>query len=100
MESAPEEYHVGQPVVYTIPKNSERLGSRAKDLPPPEHGETDTGYIGKYWSIDEVRGDGRLVLRTESGKTHVVQSDDPGLRIATAWERFWFRRHFPQPIVP
>ena len=100
MISTQEEHHVGQPVVFTMPKNSENPGPRAENLHPAEHGDSYSYEVEKYWVVDEVCGDGRLVLRTRTGKTHVVQSDDPHLRIATWWERFWYRGKFPQPVVP
>ena len=71
-----DEYYVGQPVVYRLDE------------------------LEKYWSVDEICGDGSLVLRTRKGKTHVAFSDDPQLRPATRWERFWHRKQFPQLIVP
>ena len=100
MISTLSDYYVGQPTVYCLPKNSTEPRPRTMNLHLAEHGDAHSYEIEKYWAVDEVLGDGRLVLRTRTGKTHVVLSDDPHLRIATWWEQFWYRGRFPQPMVP
>jgi hypothetical protein len=47
-------------------------------------------------SIQRYRADGRVILRTRRGKTHVMRADHPELRPATLWERLFKKRRFPQ----
>ena len=83
MISTREEYHVGQPVVYVSPKQSEPPFV----IPNAErNNKTQIDTVEKYRAIDQVRNDGRLALRSRTGKVYLVDSADGRLRPATAWE--------------
>jgi len=43
-----------------------------------------------------VEAEGRLLLRTRRGKTHVVEPNDPNLRHATFWDRVRYRKRFAE----
>ena len=62
------------------------------------HGEEYIYEVEKYWVVKEQRADGTLVTQTRQGKTHVIQSNDPQLRLATWWERLWHQDRFPQGV--
>jgi hypothetical protein len=44
--------------------------------------------------------DGKLLLKTRRGKTHVIAANDPNLRHATLWDRIRYRAHFHQLALP
>ena len=85
----------GDPVVYCKEKVSTRPGPRARDVHPAERGDDYSYRVDKFWTVVEIRNDGRLVLRTRRGKLHVLDADDPHLRPASLWERLRFRGRFP-----
>jgi len=89
-------YHPGDPVIYRVSKSSTRPGPRAQAIRPSRAGNDYRYVIEKFWIIDEIRSDGMLVLRTRRGKSHVVPPDAAALRRPNLWERWWYRRRFPQ----
>jgi hypothetical protein len=85
----------GDPVVYHMSKVSTDPGPRAHDVHPAEFGETYRYLVDKYWKVADVLTTGQVVLVTRRGKRHVVTADDPRLRPARWWERWLYRRRFP-----
>ena len=47
-------------------------------------------------SSSRVQDDGKLLLKTRRGKTHVVEPSDPNLRHATLWDRLRYRTRFAE----
>lgn len=90
-------FAIGDQVIYTRDKYSNRPGPRAKNVSPTPHGETYAYQVDKYWVVTAVEPDGSLVLRTRRGKEHTVNFSDPRLRRATWWERLLYSSRFPVP---
>ena len=85
----------GDYVIYRRLRHANRPSRRAKDIRPAVLGEYYSFEVEKYWIVDDVLPDGRLLLRTRRGKIHEVSSDDPQLRLASAWERWFLTSRFP-----
>lgn len=88
-------YHPGDLVIYRRTKHSQHPGPRAQSVSPAANGDEYTYVVDKFWMVDQVGDDGSLTIRTRRGKTHTVSPDDPSLRKANWWERFWHRDRFP-----
>ncbi len=95
-------FAIGDRVIYTRDKYSNRPGPRAKNVSPTPHGETYAYQVDKYWVVSEFRPDGSIVLKTRRGKNHVVAEGDPRLRKARWWERLIYAGRFPssEPTPP
>lgn len=91
-----QRYSKGDPVVFRVTKRSAHPGPRAEQIDPEPLGEDYQYQVDKYWTVAETRADGRVILRTRRGKTHVMRADHPELRPATLWERLFKKRRFPQ----
>lgn len=90
-------YQPGDRVVYLTTKHSVHPTPRAEKVQPEPHGEGYTYDVKKYWLVQEVNGDGNLVVVTRRGKTRVVAKNDPRLRNANWWERMFQSHRFPHP---
>jgi hypothetical protein len=88
-------FRKGDPVVYRKVKSSTHPGPRAHDIQPSGGGEDYVYVVDKFWIVTEVRDDGQLKLVTRTGKTHLVRSDDIGLRHASWRERLFSANRFP-----
>ena len=88
-------FKVGDAVIFQISKVSADPGPRARDVHPSEFGETYRYLVDKHWRVAEVFADGSLALVTRRGKRHIIEANDPRLRHARWWERWLFRRRFP-----
>jgi hypothetical protein len=53
--------------------------------------------VDHYLTVKESSKKGTLVLVTVSGKLHVTHNNNPNLRRAGWWERFFHRDRFPRP---
>ncbi|MCC6509235.1 MAG: hypothetical protein IT423_09020 [Pirellulaceae bacterium] len=91
-------FAIGDRVIYTRDKYSNRPGPRAKNVAPTPHGETYAYQVDKYWTVTELTPDGSVVLITRRGKTHVVPVSDPRLRKANWWERLFYSGRFPDAV--
>lgn len=90
----------GDPVIYTMPKQSTAPGPRAQNIVPAPRGDTYVYHVEKFWVVDEVRDDGKVLLRTRRGKSHLIDMNDPRLRRPRWWERLLYRHRFPSPQKP
>jgi hypothetical protein len=88
----------GDPVVYRMSKQSEHPGPRAENIMPSVHGETYAYTVDKYWRVREILPDGKLLLVTRRGKTHVCDATDFRLRKPGLLTRFLRRGRFPVPV--
>lgn len=93
-------FHPGDPVVYRATKHSAHPGPRAQEVTAEKCGEGYSYVVDKFWVVAETRPDGQVVLQTRRGKIHQLSADDPRLRPARWWERFWFRGRFPSLKIP
>ncbi len=87
-------------VVYTRDKYTSCPGPRAKNVVAAPNGESYQYQVDKFWIVSDIRPDGRLVLTTRTGKSHVVTADDPRLRKATLLERIFKSSQFPASAKP
>ena len=85
----------GTLAIYHKPKRSTHPGPRAEDVHPAPHGEDYSYHVDKFWVVDEVQANGKIVARTRRGKKRVLEPDDPSLRKAKWWERLLWGNRFP-----
>jgi hypothetical protein len=60
---------------------------------------TGDGYsysIDKFWLVENVLADGKLLLQTRGGKQHLIDENDPNLRFVTLWDQICYRARFRQ----
>ena len=88
-------FRVGDKVVFTRDKYTTKPGPRAKNVIATPHGETYEYQVDKFWIVAAMDGESKLVLQTRRGKRHTVSTDDPRLRKASLWERFFYASRFP-----
>jgi len=88
-------YHVGDYVVYAMPKRTSHPSPRAKGLEPEQRGEDYVYVVEKYWVVDAVQNDA-LVIRTRTGKHRRIDPNDPRLHKAHWWERLLHLNRFPK----
>jgi hypothetical protein len=86
----------GDWVVFRRVKHTTRPGPRARDVHATENGDSYDYIIDKFWIVTEVDADGKLMLQTRRGKTHLVDATDPKLRHASFWDRLRYRARFAQ----
>ncbi len=84
----------GDWAVYRKSKISSNPGVRAARVRATPKGESYNYLVDKYWVVERVLPDGRLVLVTPGGKRNKIHSDDPNLRRPSLWDRFFFRDRF------
>ena len=84
----------GDWVIYRKLKFSASPGPRAQEVSPSPHGEVYDYFVDKFWIVQAVLADGRLKLRTRTGKTHLIEPNDPCLHRARWWERWLYRSRF------
>ena len=86
----------GDRVVYCRMKHKSHPSRRARDVHPAANGDDYSYYIEKFWVVQQVCDDGRLLLQTPRGKTHLVSPDDPNLRHASWLDKIRHRSRFLQ----
>lgn len=84
----------GDWVVYRKSKISPHPGPRAQDVNPNTKGETYSYTVDKYWVVEQVLDDGRVVLKTRRGKSHTIPATDPNLRRAGLLDWLLHRNRF------
>jgi hypothetical protein len=85
----------GDFLVYSKFKVSPRPGPRARNIQASEKGEDYYYQVDKYWALENVLEDGRLVAVTRTGKHVYLKPEDQNLRKARLLERLMHRRRFP-----
>ena len=88
------QFQRGDRVVYRKTKHSLHPGPRAQDVFPAPGGDDYSYIVDKYWTVTDLTGD-RIVVVTRRGKTHVLDKNDPNLRHARFWERWFLGNRFP-----
>lgn len=89
-------YHTGDRIVYRKQKASTRPGPRAHDVYAAPFGETYSYVVDKFWRIQDLTDDGRIVATTRTHKIHYLNPNDPNLHKAGWLERLRYRSRFPQ----
>ena len=84
-------FRPGDLVVYRKTKHSTHPGPRAENIHPAPNGDNYSYTIDKFWLVQEVRADGRIVATTRRGKKNVVKADDPMLKRASLIHRILYR---------
>jgi hypothetical protein len=87
---------VGDVVVYRKLKVSAHPSPRAYDIHPAGQGDSYQYLIDKYWTIEQVLRDGRVVVITRTNKHHWLSPSDPNLRKAGLIIRLRYRKRFPE----
>ena len=90
------DFRPGDCVIYRKQKYSVHPGPHARGIDPAPCGDYYSYQVDKFWTVVAVQPDRKIVVRTRRGKQLTLQADDPALRRAAWWERFLFRRRFPQ----
>lgn len=90
------EFKPGDWVIYRVSKRSSNPGPRAQRIEPSRSGEGYSYQVDKYWIVQSVEPNARLIIRTRRGKTHELDQADPLLRHARWWEKLFLARRFPE----
>ena len=85
----------GDPLIYRKQKTSARPGPRALNVQAAEHGDDYSYDVDKFWVLDDVLDDGRLVAVTRTGKRVFLTAGDERLRRPGFFERLRYRGRFP-----
>jgi hypothetical protein len=94
-----QKFAVGAMIVFRKSKRGTAPSPRAINLRPAPHGD-DYGYeIEKYWRVTAVLPSGQLEVVTRRGKRHTVEANDPRLRPANFFERWFLASRFPPADV-
>jgi hypothetical protein len=91
-------YRTGDWVVYGERRFTTCPSRQAHDIDASENGDFYSYTIDKHWVVAEVRTDGKLLLRTKRGTSHVIDASDLKLRHATLWERIRYRNRFTEIV--
>ena len=86
----------GDCVVFRRRKHTTRPGRRAQDVEATAHGDLYSYFVEKPWIVASVQDDGKLLVKTRRGKTHLVDPNDPNLRHASLWDRLRYRTRFAE----
>ncbi len=87
----------GVPIVYQMAETSSRPpGPGASNLRPAKRGDLYYCLIKKYWRVEQVLQDGRIVAVTPLMEHHLLRRDDPNLRRASLLERLRHGARFPR----
>ncbi|WP_153555776.1 hypothetical protein [Roseimaritima sediminicola] len=89
-------FRPGDWVVYRKTKRSPAPGPRARQVTASPKGDNYGYVVDKYWVVQDVSPEGTVRLLTRRGKQHELASDDPALRKAGPWVRFWQRERYQQ----
>lgn len=88
--------HAGDRIVYRKQKVSTHPSPHAYDVHPASQGDTYIYFIDKFWTVEKVLRDGRLLVTTRTHKHHYLSPDDPNLQKASWFERLRYWRRFPR----
>ena len=91
-----QSFQSGDCVVYCKMKHTTHPGRRAREVRASAKGDHYTYFVDKFWIVRQVLDNGRLLLETRRGKTHVLNQSDPNLRRATLWDRIRHRERISQ----
>jgi hypothetical protein len=87
---------IGDVVVYRKQKVSAHPSPSAYDVQSCGEGDTYQYFVDKYWTVENVLRDGRIVVTTRTHKHHYLHPDDPNLRKAGLVVRLRRWRRFPR----
>ncbi|MEI9894216.1 MAG: hypothetical protein WDN28_10115 [Chthoniobacter sp.] len=87
---------VGDPIVYRKQKVSTHPTPRAYEVHPAGQGDTYSYFVDKFWTVENVLNDGRILVTTRTRKQHCLRADDPNLRKAGLAARLLHGKRFPR----
>ncbi len=90
------QFKPGDSVVYRKSKQTTHPGPRAQSIRAARKGDRYSYCVDKFWVVRQVLANGKLLVETRRGKTHVLDPSDPNLRRPTLLQRFRFRDRFAQ----
>ena len=90
---------VGDGIIYRMQKASTHPGPRAYDVYPAGHGENYSYFVDKFWTVESVLRDGRIVASTRTRKRRYLWPEDPNLRKAGWVARWRYRGRFPELLA-
>ena len=88
------QWNPGDWAVYRKSKRSTSPGPRAANVVASQKGESYTYVVDKFWVVDSILSESRILLRTATGKTHEIEASDPSLRRPTLIQRLLWRHRF------
>ncbi len=86
---------IGDRIVYRKQKASTHPAPAAQGIRAAERGDLYYYIVNKYWTVEDILTDGRIVARTRTNKLHRLTADDPNLHKAGLLERLRHRARFP-----
>ena len=86
----------GDCVVYRKLKQTTHPGPRARAISASLKGDFYSYLVDKFWVVRQELANGKLLVETRRGKTHVIDKRDPNLRRATLWDWLRHRARFAQ----
>lgn len=89
-------FHKGDCVIFRRMKCNTQPSRRAQEVQAAKHGDDYYYFVEKCWVVADVRDDGKLLLKTRSGKSHLIDADDPKLRAPNFWDRIRYRARFSE----
>lgn len=89
-------FQPGDRIVYRKTKHSRQPGPRAEAIVPAQRGDDYAYCVDKYWIVRDLTDENQLRVITRTGKTHLLDSNDPNLRHANLWERWFLSERFPE----
>ena len=90
--------HPGDRIVYRKQKVSTHPSPHAYDIHPASQGDTYIYFIDKFWTVEKVLRDGRILVTTRTNKHHYLHPNDPNLHKAGWLARLLYWKRFPKPI--
>ncbi|WP_372720957.1 hypothetical protein [Novipirellula sp.] len=87
-------FRPGDWVIYRKQKSSTTPGPRAENVHAASKGNLYRYTVDKYWVVESITEEGRVLLRTRRGKRHTADPNDPQLRKARFWVRWLYRDRF------
>lgn len=84
----------GDWVVYRKQKRGAIPTKRAINIHPFEKGEQYSYQIEKFWVVQDVLPDDKVILCTIKGNKKTVNTKDPGLYKASLLQRFFLRNKY------
>jgi hypothetical protein len=87
--------HAGDSIIYRKQKHSTHPGRRAYDIHPTTQGDDYSYFVDKFWTVENVLRDGRILVTTRTHKHHYLRVNDPNLRRAGIVARLRYWKRFP-----
>jgi hypothetical protein len=85
----------GDSIIYRKQKHSTHPGRRAYDIHPTSQGDDYSYFVDKFWTVENVFRDGRILVTTRTHKHLYLRASDPNLRRAGFIARLRYRNRFP-----